>query len=102
MLWISPEISPAWDLTIYINDVVHIPLSVVNLFVDDIFLYHVIYTSGDYDILQDSVNQIEQWSANNYISLFQHLKVQIHDCIKKAGSYNFLNLYWRELRGTSI
>ena len=56
---------------IYINDlpdVVHNPLSVINLFVDDILLYHIIPTSGDYDILQDSVNQIEQWSTNNYLS----------------------------------
>ena len=43
-------------------------LSVINLFADDILLYHIISTPGDYDILQDSVNQIGQWSANNYLS----------------------------------
>ena len=57
---------------IYIDDlpcVVKSLLSKVNLFADDILLYHLISTSMDYAVLQQAIYLIEEWSASNFLSL---------------------------------
>ena len=59
---------------IYINDlpgVVRSYTSCVNLFADDVLLYHVITSAVDYAALQEMVCCIEQWSADNYLCLYQ-------------------------------
>ena len=43
--------------------------SSVNLFADDVLLYHVISSAADYATLQDMVSCIEHWSACNYLYL---------------------------------
>ena len=56
---------------IYIDDlpcVVQSLLSKVNLFADDILLYHLISTSMDYAVLQQAICLIEEWSASNFLS----------------------------------
>ena len=57
---------------IYINDltsvIVH-PNSVVNMFADDVLLYHIISCPDDYLDAQHSVTSIEQWSSSNYLQL---------------------------------
>ena len=57
---------------IYINDLPGIVLnftSRINLFADDVLLYHVITSAADYSILQDMICRIEQWSSTNYLYL---------------------------------
>ena len=57
---------------IYINDLPGIvcnTTSSVNLFADDILLYHVISSTADYATLQDMVSCIEHLSASNYLHL---------------------------------
>ena len=57
---------------IYINDltsvVVH-PNSTINMFADDVLLYHTISSSEDYLDAQQSITAIEHWSSNNYLQL---------------------------------
>ena len=57
---------------IYINDlpgIVSSCTSYVNLFADDVLLYHVITSAADYAVLQEMVCCIEEWSADNYLCL---------------------------------
>ena len=56
---------------IYIDDlpsVVQSLLSEVNLFADDILLYHIITTPADYELLQRAILMIEEWSVANSLS----------------------------------
>ena len=57
---------------IYINDLpnaaIH-PSAIVNLFADDVLLYHTVSNISDYLIVQESINSVEQWSSSNYLSL---------------------------------
>ena len=56
---------------IYIDDlssIVHGLLSKINLFADDILLYHVISALEDYEALQSAVSLIEEWSVSNSLS----------------------------------
>ena len=56
---------------IYIDDlpsIVHGLLSKINLFADDILLYHVISAPEDYEALQSAVSLIEEWSVSNFLS----------------------------------
>ena len=57
---------------IYINDLPGIVLNLtsrINLFADDVLLYHIITSASDYSILQDMIYRIEQWSSTNYSCL---------------------------------
>lgn len=57
---------------IYINDlpgIVFNSTSCINLFADDVLLYHVITSAADYTVLQDMICRLEQWSITNYLSL---------------------------------
>ena len=47
---------------IYVDD-----LPRVNLFTDDILLYHLISNPADYILLQLAVSSIEEWSKSNYL-----------------------------------
>ena len=57
---------------IYVNDlpdaVVH-PSAIVNLFADDVLLYHTVSNIDDFLAVQESINSVEQWSSSNYLSL---------------------------------
>lgn len=56
----------------YINDLTcagfH-PNSIVNLFADDVLLYHCITDNCDFLAVQESINSIEQWSSDNHLQL---------------------------------
>ena len=39
------------------------------LYADDILLYRSIETSADYNLIQEDVNNIEQWMVNNSLTL---------------------------------
>ena len=54
---------------LYINDLPSAVSGYVNLFADDVLLYHVISSAEDYTVLQEMVSSIEQWSTNNYLYL---------------------------------
>ena len=57
---------------VYINDLPSIvcnTASSVNLFADDVLLYHIISSTADYAALQDMVSCIEHRSACNYLYL---------------------------------
>ena len=56
---------------IYINDLPAVAednLAHLNLFADDVLLYHTITCVADYLLLQDVICQIEQWSTENFLS----------------------------------
>ena len=57
---------------IYVNDlpdaVVH-PSAIINLFADDVLLYHTVSNIDDFLAVQESINSVEQWSCSNYLSL---------------------------------
>ena len=57
---------------VYINDltsvIVH-PSSIVNMFADDVLLYHSITCSDDYLDAQQSITAIEHWSSDNLLQL---------------------------------
>ena len=56
---------------IYIDDLpntVHGLFSKINLFADDILLYHIISALDDYETLQSAVSLIEEWSVLNFLS----------------------------------
>ena len=56
--------------TIYINDLADLHLSSkLVLYADDILLYRSIETSADYNLIQEDVNNIEQWMVNNSLTL---------------------------------
>ena len=56
---------------IYIDD---LPTSItdicskVNLFADDVLLYHVISEEADYEVLQNAISLIESWSISNFLA----------------------------------
>lgn len=57
---------------IYINDVTNVvmhPNSIVNMFADDVLLYHTISCPNDYSDAQHSVTAIEHWSSDNHLQL---------------------------------
>ena len=57
---------------VYINDLTRVivhPSSIVNMFADDVLLYHSISCSDDYLDAQQSITAIEQWSSDNYLQL---------------------------------
>ena len=67
---------------IYINDLPGIVCnytSCVNLFADDVLLYHVITSAADYAILQEMITCIEHWLAEK-LSLSPLIRMQVHDC----------------------
>ena len=79
---------------IYINDlpdIVHNPLSVINLVADDYTLYHVISTSG---ILQDSMNsgQLTTTSFNNSKCKYMTVSRKRDPPLYRRVIYNFLDL----------
>ena len=43
--------------------------SIVNMFADDVLLYHIVSCPDDYLDAQHSVTSIEQWSSSNYLQL---------------------------------
>ena len=58
---------------IYIDDLPRVVRDIlgdsnVNLFADNILLYHLISNSADYILLQLAVTLIEEWSINNFLS----------------------------------
>ena len=57
---------------VYINDltdvVIH-PNSIVNMFADDVLLYHTISCPDDYLEVQHSITAIEHWSSDNHLQL---------------------------------
>ena len=48
--------------------IVH-PSSIVNMFADDVLLYHSITCSDDYLDAQQSITAIEHWSSDNHLQL---------------------------------
>ena len=52
---------------VYVNDITMIPLSdgTMSLYVDDILLYHPIYTHANYHDLQGDVNNFCAWTDGN-------------------------------------
>ena len=42
--------------------------STVNLFADDVLLYHTIANEADYEALQTAISLIERWSASNFLN----------------------------------
>ena len=57
---------------LYVNDLPGIVCnhaSYVNLYADDVLLYQVIGSAADYAVLQEMVCLIQQWSADNHLSL---------------------------------
>ena len=46
-----------------------LPSATVNLFADDVLLYHYVSKSSDYLTVQASINCIQQWSSDHYLSL---------------------------------
>ena len=61
---------------IYIDDlssVIEALSSKVNLFADDILLYHLISSSSDYNAVQEAITLIGQWSSRNHLT-FNQLK----------------------------
>lgn len=57
---------------IYINDLIDVivhPDSIVNMFADDVLLYHTISCPDDYLDAQHSVSAIEHWSSENHLQL---------------------------------
>ena len=57
---------------IYINDLpgaaLH-PSAIINLFADDVLLYHYVSKPSDYLTVQASINCIQQWSSDHYLCL---------------------------------
>ena len=78
---------------IYVNDlpdaVIH-PSAIVNLFADDVLLYHIVSNISDFLEVQESINSVERWSSSNYLN-FSFLK---YKCMlisrKKQSLYNQL------------
>ena len=57
---------------IYINDLpdaTNHPSTIVNLFADDVLLYHFVSNVSDFLAVQESIGCIEQWSSKNYLIL---------------------------------
>ena len=56
---------------IYIDDlpamVSNLYQSKVNLFADDVLLYHLISNAADYTVLQEAITLLEDWSITNYL-----------------------------------
>ena len=56
---------------IYIDDLpgsVASACSMVNLFADDVLLYHIIAKEADYEVLQTAISLIEGWSILNFLT----------------------------------
>ena len=57
---------------VYINDLTNVvihPNSIVNIFADDILLYHTISCPDDYLEVQHYITAIEHWSSDNHLQL---------------------------------
>lgn len=57
---------------IYISDLpnaITIPSAIVNLFADDVLLYHFVSSVSDFLKVQESICCIEQWSSSNHLTL---------------------------------
>ena len=57
---------------VYINDFISVivhPSSIVNMFADDVLLYHTITCLDEYLDAQQSIMAIEHWSSDNYLQL---------------------------------
>ena len=98
---------------IYIDDlslVIEALSSKVNLFADDILLYHLISSSSDYSAVQEAITLIGQWSSRNHLT-FNQLKCKymaisrkhtptlsptplyLHDSpLERVDSYRYLGL----------
>ena len=55
---------------IYIDSITTVPLSAgsLSLYADDMLLYHPITSMTDFDLLQEDINNLSAWSANNYLN----------------------------------
>ena len=58
---------------LYINNLPSAVSGYVNLFADDVLLYHVITSAEDYAVLQEMVSSIEQWSTSLLITTLSPL-----------------------------
>ena len=59
---------------IYIDDIssiIEALSSKVNLFADDILLYHLITNTHDYVVLQEAITLLDQWSTTNHLTFSQ-------------------------------
>ena len=97
---------------IYIDD---LPTSIanicskVNLFADDVLLYHVISEEADYEVLQNAISLIESWSISNFLAFntskckcivisrkptpkLPHNQLHLGMPLQVVESYNYLGL----------
>ena len=59
---------------IYVNDLSSVARALsskVNLFADDILLYHIITNTHDYVVLQEAIALLSEWSSTNYLTFSQ-------------------------------
>jgi len=57
----------------------------VNLFADDVLLYHLITDAMDYAVLQEAITLLQDWSITNHLNFnvsFLHLSV--HESMQNA------------------
>ena len=76
---------------IYIDDllsIIHGLFSKINLFADEILLYHVISALDDYETLQSAVSLIKEWSVSNIFN-FNAGKCKY----RKSGNFRCKNIF---------
>ena len=55
----------------------------VNLFADDVLLYHLITDAMDYAVLQEAITLLEDWSITNHLN-FNVSFLSIHESMQNA------------------
>ena len=69
--------------------------SKVNLFADDILLYHIITNAHDYVILQEEITLLSEWSITNCLTFSQPKCKYVIISRKRAPTLPLIPLYLR-------